>query len=226
MKYEHIIQGEFIVRQNRFSAEVAINGIVSPVHVKNTGRCRELLLPGTPVLLERSENPNRKTGYDLVAVYKGNKLVNIDSQAPNKVFGEYVRAGGFLPDLTLIKAEAVFGDSRLDFYLETEKQKIFAEVKGVTLEEDGVVRFPDAPTERGVKHIKELIKAKEQGYDAYIAFVIQMDGARYFTTNDKTHPEFGAAIRLAENRGVHIIALDCSVTENSMAIKQRVQVVL
>lgn len=226
MKYENIVRGEFSLRHNRFAADVTINGITENVHVKNTGRCRELLLPGASVFLEKSSNLQRKTAYDLVAVYKDTRLINIDSQAPNKVFSEYLKSGAFIPDLSLIKPEAVFGNSRLDFYLETGNRKIFIEVKGATLEEDGVVMFPDAPTERGVKHVEELIKAKEQGYEAYIIFVIQMDGVRYFTPNYRTHPEFGHALGRAESRGVHVIAMDCSVTEDTMEIKNRIKVVL
>ncbi len=226
MKYGQIIQGEFIFRHNRFSAEVLIDGNREFVHVKNTGRCRELLLPGTPVLLDKSPNPNRKTAYDLVAVYKGDTLINIDSQAPNKAFGEFLKSGRFLPALKMIKAEASYGNSRLDFYFENARDRIFAEVKGVTLENNRVAMFPDAPTERGVRHVEELIKAKEEGYEAYIVFIIQMSGIRYFTPNDETHPAFGNALRMAESKGVHVIALDCSVAESSMEIRERVEVVL
>jgi len=226
MKYNNIVKGEFIQRFNRFAAEVAIDGIAQTVHVKNTGRCRELLLPGASVLLERSPNPQRKTKFDLVSVYKGDRLVNIDSQAPNKAFREFLQAGSFLPDLSLIKPEAAFGNSRLDFYLEAGIRKIFIEVKGATLEEDGVAMFPDAPTERGIKHIEELIKAKYLGYDAYIIFVIQMDGIRHFTPNSRTHAEFAKALGMAESQGVGVIAMDCSVTEDSMEIKNRIKVVL
>lgn len=226
MKYDNIVRGEFIQRFNRFAAEVAIDGVAQTVHVKNTGRCRELLMPGAEVLLEKSPNLQRKTRYDLVSVYKGYRLVNIDSQAPNKAFKEFLQAGGFLPDLSLIKPEATFGSSRLDFYLEAGSQKIFIEVKGATLEEDGVAMFPDAPTERGIKHIEELIKAKYLGYDAYIIFVIQMDGIRHFTPNARTHPEFAKAVGMAEIHGVQVIAMDCSVTKDSMEIKNRIKVVL
>lgn len=226
MKYENIIQGEFLFRHNRFSAEVVVDGNREFVHVKNTGRCRELLLPGTPVLLEKAANPNRKTAYDLVSVYKGDRLINIDSQAPNKAFGEFLKSGRFLPDLTTIKAEASYGNSRLDFYFENESNKIFAEVKGVTLENKGVAMFPDAPTERGVRHVEELIMAREEGYETYIVFIIQMSGIRYFTPNDGTHPAFGNALRTAERKGVHVIALDCSVAESSMEIRDRVEVIL
>jgi len=226
MKYDNIIQGEFIFRHNRFSAEVMVDGNREFVHVKNTGRCRELLLPGASVLLDKSANPNRKTGYDLVAVYKGAKLINIDSQAPNKAFGEFLKSGRFLPNLTTIKAEASCGNSRLDFYFENGRDRIFAEVKGVTLENNGVAMFPDAPTERGVKHVEELVKAREAGYESYIVFIIQMKGINYFTPNDATHPAFGNALRMAERKGVHVIALDCSVAESSMEIRERVEVVL
>ncbi len=226
MKYDNIVRGEFIQRFNRFAAEVSIDGVAQTVHVKNTGRCRELLIPGAGVFLERSPNLQRKTRYDLVSVYKGDRLVNIDSQAPNKAFKEFLQAGRFLPDLSLIKPETAFGNSRLDFYLEAGSQRIFIEIKGATLEEDGVAMFPDAPTERGVKHIEELIRAKYLGYDAYIIFVIQMDGIRHFTPNARTHPEFAKAVGMAESHGVRVIAMDCSVTEDSMEIKNRIKVVL
>jgi len=226
MKYDNIVRGEFIQRFNRFAAEVAIDGVAQTVHVKNTGRCRELLIPRASVILEKSPNLQRKTRYDLVSVYKGDRLVNIDSQAPNKAFKEFLQAGGFLPDLSLIKPEAAFGNSRLDFYLEAGPQRIFIEVKGATLEEEGVAMFPDAPTERGIKHIEELIKAKYLGYEAYIVFIIQMGGIRRFTTNSRTHPEFAEAVVMAERQGVRVIAMDCSVTEDSMEIKNRIKVVL
>ena len=175
MNYKNIHEGTFIERPNRFIAKVLINGEEKICHVKNTGRCRELLIRGAKVFLERSCEGSRKTEYDLIAVEKGDLLFNIDSQAPNKVFGEWVATSGFFGELTLIRPETVFGNSRFDFYLETNDKKIFVEVKGVTLEKDDVLLFPDAPTERGAKHISELIQAKEQGYEAYVFFIIQTD---------------------------------------------------
>lgn len=212
-------------RPNRFIAEVEIDGEVKVCHVKNTGRCRELLIKGVRVILERSDNPNRRTEYDLVAVYKGDKLINIDSQAPNAVFGEWLRAGGF-GEVTLIKPECFYKNSRFDFYVETKDKKIFIEVKGVTLEENGVVLFPDAPTERGVKHLTELSEAVGDGYEAYVYFVVQMNDCRYFTPNKKTHPEFAEALRLARDSGVNVRAVKCNVTEEELKIKTDVVVVI
>ena len=218
MKYKNTIEGTFISRPNRFIAHVAVDGIEHICHVKNTGRCRELLVPGCRVILEDSNNPLRKTKYDLIAVYKGDKLINMDSQAPNKVVGEWLASGAFSDNVTLIKPEFTYKNSRFDFYIEADGRKIFAEVKGVTLEENGVVLFPDAPTERGVKHVNELIEAVENGYEAYIFFVVQMEKCRYFIPNEKMHPEFAEALRLADQKGVKIRALNCRVTENELNI--------
>jgi sugar fermentation stimulation protein A len=186
--------------------------------VKNTGRCKELLIPDVEVIIQKTNDLNRKTEYDLIAVWKKDQLVNIDSQAPNKVFLEYLQSGRYIEGITLIKSEVKHGNSRFDFYVETEKRKIFIEVKGVTLEEDGVVLFPDAPTERGVKHLNELTMCIKEGYEANVVFVIQMHNVHYFTPNNKTHPAFGKALVAAEKAGVKIIALDCIVTENSLTI--------
>jgi sugar fermentation stimulation protein A len=205
---------------------VEINGILETCHVKNTGRCKELLIPGVRVYLQESDNKLRKTRFSLIAVEKGDKVINMDSQAPNKVVYEWVKEGGFIPNITYIKPEKVYGNSRFDLYIETNDRKIFMEVKGVTLEEDGVVRFPDAPTERGIKHIRELCNCLEEGYEAYIFFVIQMKDVLFFEPNDKTHPEFGAALREAAEKGVHIIAMDCEVTSETMVISERVKVQL
>ncbi len=224
MRYQSIVPGRFVDRPNRFIAHVEIDGQVQTVHVKNTGRCRELLVPGATVYLQHSDDPNRKTAWDLIAVEKGLRLINMDSQAPNKVFGEWVQTGNFLPNLTLLRPETRYGDSRFDFYLEADGEKHFVEVKGVTLEQDGVVRFPDAPTERGVKHIEELIRAKENGYECWVCFVVQMSDVRHFEPNDATHPQFGDALRRAERTGVHILALDCAVTAETIAIKGEVPV--
>ncbi|MEF9976100.1 MAG: DNA/RNA nuclease SfsA [Oscillospiraceae bacterium] len=226
MVYQNIKKGVFLERPNRFIAYVEIDGVREVVHVKNTGRCKELLLPQSTVFVQEVISDTRKTKYDLISVYKGDKLINMDSQAPNKVFAEWVKAGHFLPNITLIRAETKFGNSRLDFYLQTEDKKIFAEVKGVTLEENGIVRFPDAPTERGVKHLNELCAAVGEGYEAYAVFVVQMSGADSFEPNDATHPAFGAALRHAAKVGVHIIALGCKVTPDTLIIENSVKIKL
>ncbi len=218
MHYSDTVQGRFIRRPNRFIAEIELNGETVICHVKNTGRCRELLIEGATVILQRASGGNRRTAYDLIAVYKGENLINIDSQAPNKVFYEWVKSGCFTENVTLIRPETVYGDSRFDLYAEAGERKIFAEVKGVTLEENGVAMFPDAPTERGLKHLRGLIDAKRNGYEAYAVFVIQMSGCKYFTPNRKTDPEFADAIRKAYNEGVEILCLSCTVTEDSLAV--------
>lgn len=224
MKYNHIVQGEFLERPNRFIAYVNIAGRKETVHVKNTGRCKELLLPGAEVYLEKSDNPDRKTQYDLIGVKKGEMLVNMDSQAPNKVVEEWLRAGGLFPDVVTVKPETFYGNSRFDFYIETATERIFMEVKGVTLEENGVVRFPDAPSERAVKHVEELIKAGEEGYQVYVLFVIQMEEASYFTPNEDTHPEFARALEDAAAQGVQILAYNCLVTPDSLTLHRPVPV--
>lgn len=233
MKYSDIIPAKFVSRPNRFVANVKIDGKETAVHVKNTGRCRELLLPDSVVYLEDfTENPrNRKLMYDLIAVEKGNLLINMDSQAPNKVVREALENGRIrLPEmenLTLIRPETVYGDSRFDFYIEDERgQKGFIEVKGVTLENDGIAAFPDAPTERGVKHINELIKAKNSGYNAYILFVVQMSGMKYLIPNDETHKAFGDALRLADSCGVNVHAYECAVEPDSLDIIGEISVKL
>ena len=215
MEYKRITSGTFLKRPNRFIAHVEIGGSTEVCHVKNTGRCRELLVPGARVYLEESDNPTRKTKYDLIAVeketLKGPLLINMDSQAPNRVFGEWAKEN-LRPDLTLLRPETTFGNSRFDFYWEASDSKGFVEVKGVTLEEDGVVRFPDAPTERGVKHIEELIEAKKAGYEAALCFIVQMEGMDWVEPNDVTHPAFGAALRRAVQCGVEVMALECAVS--------------
>ena len=226
MKYQHIVQAEFIDRPNRFIAHVLVNGKEETVHVKNTGRCRELLREGTRVYLEKSENPNRSTAYDLVAVEKGKRMINMDSQAPNIVVGEWLLAKELFPDLILLRPETKYGNSRFDFYVETEAEKIFIEVKGVTLENEGVVRFPDAPSDRAVKHVEELIQAKQAGFRVFVLFVIQMENVAYFMPNEETHPEFAEALKKAADAGVEILAYDCKVTPDSMEIYQPVQVFL
>ena len=218
MRYQNITAGRFLARPNRFIAHVEIDGQVQVVHVKNTGRCKELLVPGAVVYLDGSDDPKRKTAWDLVAVEKGERLINMDAQAPNRVFGEWMRDGGFLSAVTLLRPETRYGNSRFDFYLEAEGKRHFIEVKGVTLEEDGIVRFPDAPTERGVKHLEELIRAHSEGYEGWVCFVVQMEEAEHLEPNDRTHPEFGAALRKAAQAGVHILALTCRVTPDSLRI--------
>ena len=224
MHYANVEKARFLSRPNRFIAHVDLNGQTEVCHVKNTGRCRELLVPGAAVYLERSSNPARKTKYDLIAVEKGGLLINMDAQAPNKVFGEWAAAGRFLPDLTAIRPEYTWEDSRFDFMLEDPQGRIFVEVKGVTLEEDGEVRFPDAPTERGVKHLRGLRRAVSQGFRAAVFFVIQMKGPTRFRPNDRTHPAFGAALRDAAANGVGVYAYDCRVTPDSLILDAPVAV--
>ncbi|MBQ8535909.1 MAG: DNA/RNA nuclease SfsA [Clostridia bacterium] len=222
MQYGQVIQGRFLSRPNRFIAHVEVRGESLVTHVKNTGRCRELLIPGATVYLEKAQNPARKTPYDLIAVQKGSLLINMDSQAPNKVFAE--AAPRLFPGLSCLKAETFFEDSRFDFYLEAGERRAFVEVKGVTLEEAGVCRFPDAPTERGVKHLKGLVRALEAGYEAYVFFVIQMKGVHLFEPNDRTHPAFGDALRQAAQRGVQVRALDCLVTPDTLMADQLIPI--
>ena len=220
MRYENIKKAKFLARPNRFIAHAELDGQEVICHVKNTGRCRELLIPGetTVYIQDHGEDTKRKTRYSLIGVEKGNLMINMDSQAPNKVVKEWIQAGEFLPGITFMKPEKKYGNSRFDFYLEQGEKKIFLEVKGVTLEKDGVAMFPDAPTERGVKHIEELIACKEDGYDAYIVFVVQMAGMKVFRPNEKTQPEFGEALRKARSHGVEIIVKNCIVTPDELKI--------
>ena len=218
MIYTNICEGTFSSRPNRFIAKINVNDTVVIAHVKNTGRCKELLVSGARVVLQKSNNLERKTGYDLIAVWKNNRLINIDSQVPNKAFLEYLQSGRYMDGITCIKPEVKYGGSRFDFYVEAGARKIFIEVKGVTLEEGGIVMFPDAPTARGVKHLKELVRCVLEGYEAVVVFVIQMQDVKYFMPNNKTHLAFGEALVDAERAGVKIIALDCKVTENSLTI--------
>jgi len=226
VRYASVILGRFQSRPNRFIAHVLVDGETVVCHVKNTGRCQELFVPGAVVVLAKGENPARKTAFDVIAVYKGDKLINIDSQAPNQVFREWAQGTGFLKNTTLIRPEYVYGQSRLDFYVEADKKRCLVEVKGVTLEEDGCVRFPDAPTERGSKHLKELTAAVSQGYDCYVCFVIQMAGVSHFSPNRETDPTFANALKQAAQSGVHILAYDCRVTEDSLYMGNPVPVVL
>lgn len=224
MKYNNILKGEFIDRPNRFIANVLIDNKKEVCHVKNTGRCKELLVKGCTVYLQRSDNTNRKTKYDLIAVQKGDRLINMDSQVVNSVALESVP--DLFEDVVYVKPEYKYGNSRFDIYIETKKDKIFVEVKGVTLENDGVVSFPDAPTERGVKHLKELQKAVSEGYKAYVLFVIQMSDVKYFEPNYDTHPEFAKELRTARENGVIPLAFDCSVTPDSIKIRKPVLIKL
>ena len=218
MEYERTVRAEVVRRPNRFVAAVVLDGDEILVHVKNTGRCREILVPGATVILSDSGNPDRKYRYDLVAVYKGDLLVNIDSQAPNRAFASYARGSGIFGKSPEVHQERTHGDSRFDFYVESDGRRIFAEVKGVTLENDGVCMFPDAPTERGTKHVRGLVDCVREGFDAYVVFVVQMCGMRYFTPNRETDPVFSDALKEAERGGVRIVCLECSVSENGMEI--------
>lgn len=225
MKYANMVPGIFLSRPNRFLAHVQIDGREEVCHVKNTGRCRELLKPGVRVWCQRSSNPNRKTKFDLICVQKGERLINMDSQAPNSAAKEWLLAGG-LGDVRELKAESVHGDSRFDFSFWLDGRRCFLEVKGVTLENDGVCAFPDAPTERGVKHLRGLQQAVRDGYGAFVLFVIQMPDVKYLKPNDDTDPAFGAALREAATSGVTVLAMDCGVTEDTMVIRLPVLVKL
>lgn len=226
MQYANIRPAIFRSRPNRFIAKVELDGQEETVHVKNTGRCKELLVPGRRVWLEEGATPNRKTKYDLIAVDKDGLLVNMDAQAPNKVFAEWAKAGSFVPDLTLLRPETTWGKSRFDFYWEAGERRGFVEVKGCTLEDDGFCRFPDAPTERGVKHLNELVSCMEDRFEAAVCFVIQMDGMKSFSPNDATHPAFGDALRSAHQAGVQVLAVGCSVTPDTLNITHFIPVVL
>lgn len=226
MRYDNIVEAKFIDRPNRFIANAITEDGPVVCHVKNTGRCRELLIPGARIFLRHCPSPARKTEYDLISVYKGGRLINMDAAAPNAAFLEYARAGHFLPDMTSIRPETVHGDSRFDFYCEAGAYRCFAEVKGVTLEEENTAYFPDAPTVRGVKHLRGLIRCVEEGYDAYAVFIVQMRGVRLFRPNRATHPEFADALRDAAAAGVHLMALGCDVTEDSMTIAEKVDIEL
>ena len=226
IKYKNICQGTFKSRSNRFIANVEMDGKLNTVHVKNTGRCKELLTPDATVYLEKSDNPNRKTAYDLVAVRKGNRLINMDSQIPNRAVEEWIKSGGLLGENPFVKPESTFGKSRFDFYVESKNsdRKAYVEVKGCTLENDGVCMFPDAPTERGVKHILELAECVKSGFEAYIVFLIQMNDVKYFTPNYATHKEFGEALKLAQKNGVTILTFDSIVTPDSIQLNKPVEV--
>lgn len=228
MRYNKVIKGIFTQRPNRFIAKVIINNQEETVHVKNTGRCKELLVPGCTVYLAVSDNENRKTKYDLICAEKvtdkGTILINLDSQIPNAVTEEWLKYGNLFKNATLIKREVTYNKSRFDFYIEYDGKKAFLEVKGVTLENDGVVSFPDAPTERGIKHINELCDCLKEGYKAYILFVIQMKNPDYFTTSDINHKDFGDALRRAQKLGVNVLAVDCTVKPDELIISDFVEV--
>ena len=225
MHYANMTPGLFLDRPNRFIAHVEIHGEIQTVHVKNTGRCRELLQPGVTVWCQESSNPARKTKYDLIAVQKGQRIINMDSQAPNAAAKEWLAAGGLGP-IENLRAETFHGDSRFDFSFEKDGKPCFLEVKGCTLEDDGVCAFPDAPTERGVKHLKGLTALAREGYGAYVLIVIQMSDVKYFHPNDATDPAFGTALREAAAGGVQILAMDCAVTPDFMEIRLPVPVKL
>lgn len=223
MRYANMVPGIFRNRPNRFIAHVEIDGREQVVHVKNTGRCRELLVPGVAVWCQRADNPARKTQYDLITVRKGQRLINMDSQAPNTAAREWLESGG-LGKIDDLRQETVHGDSRFDFSFTKEGKTCFLEVKGVTLEDNGVCAFPDAPTERGAKHLRGLAEAARQGYGAYVLFVIQMADVKYLHPNDRTDPDFGAALREAAAQGVKVLAVTCQISENEMMISGSVPV--
>ena len=225
MEYSCMVPGIFRSRPNRFLAKVELDGVPETVHVKNTGRCRELLVPGARVYCQKSDNPTRKTQYDLIAVEKNGRLINMDSQAPNAAAGEWLRNGG-LGEITGLRPETVHGDSRFDFSFIKEGRQCFLEVKGCTLETDGVCAFPDAPTQRGRRHLQGLARLAGEGYGAYVLFVIQMENVHSIHPNDETDPAFGTALREAAKAGVTVLAMDCHVTEDSMTIRQSVPVIL
>ena len=226
MKYKNIRPARFLDRPNRFIAHIELDGRTEVCHVKNTGRCRELLREGATVYVQECDAAGRKTRFDLIAVEKGELLINMDSQAPNRAFAEWAGQGCFWPDLTRLSPETRFGSSRFDFYLEAAQRRGFVEVKGVTLERDGMVLFPDAPTARGRKHVEELISCRSAGYEACLVFIVQMKGPERFLPNEKTDPAFAASLRKAAAAGVQILAWDCHVTADSMSVDQPLPVIL
>lgn len=224
MNYTHTEKAIFLDRPNRFIAHVELKGKTETVHVKNTGRCRELLVPGYEVILEEGQNPARKTRYDLISVCKEGRWINMDSQAPNQAAEEWLKSGGLFSGERVVYREKKYGNSRFDLYIETPESRAFMEVKGVTLEQDNIARFPDAPTERGLKHVRELIRCVQDGYEAYLLFVIQMKDAAVFQPNWETHPEFALTLREAREAGVKLLAYDCLVEENRMEIRDPVPI--
>ena len=225
MRYPNMVKGRFLSRPNRFIAHVEIGGAEQVVHVKNTGRCRELLPAGATVWCQEFDSPTRKTKYDLITVQKGHRLINMDSQAPNAAAKEWLTAGG-LGEIENLRSEVFHGDSRFDFAFQKDGKQCFLEVKGVTLENDGVCAFPDAPTQRGAKHLKGLTQAVKEGFGGYVLFVIQMSDVKYLHPNDATDPAFGAALREAAKAGVQVLAVDCRVTEDTMEIQNPVEIKL
>lgn len=226
MIYHNIVSGKFIDRPNRFIANIEVDGEIKVCHVKNTGRCKELLVPGVDVLLEYFQETKRKTSYDLISVYKGKRLINMDSQAPNKIVKEFLEIGSLIPNIKYIKPECKHLSSRFDFYVEADERKIFIEVKGVTLEDNGIVKFPDAPTSRGVRHINELIECVDEGFEAYVIFVVQMRDVKYFSPNNDTHHEFGKTLIKAKEKGVKILAYECEVGGEFITLSREVPVIL
>lgn len=224
MKYENIHRAKFISRTNRFIAKIEIDGKNEICHVKNTGRCKELLIPNADIFVQEFDSKIRKTKYDLISVYKGQRLINMDSQVPNKVFNEWVFKSDMFKNIHLIKPEQKYNNSRFDFYIEADDKKIFVEVKGVTLEEEGIVMFPDAPTERGLKHLNELSLSIDEGYEAYVVFIVQMKNVKYFTPNVKTHKVFADALKKSSQKGVKIMALDCDVEKDSITARDYVSI--
>lgn len=230
MKYSNVIQGEFVSRPNRFVARVRIGSREETVHVKNTGRCKELLLPGARVILSICNNPNRKTKYDLIAVYKeresGALLINMDSQIPNDAVFEWIKYSGIFSEKASVRREVTFGNSRFDLSVTDGGRRALIEVKGVTLEKEGIAMFPDAPTERGIKHVCELIRAVEEGFEAYLIFVIQMKQVKLFRPNTEMHKEFSDALLRARDAGVHILAMDCVVSDDCISIDSAIPIQL
>lgn len=224
MRYTDISEAIFLDRPNRFIAHILVDGREEIAHVKNTGRCRELLVPGCKIFVQHHDDTKRRTRYSLIAVNKGDLLINMDSQAPNKVVEEWLTEKNPFGKLRLLRPEYTYESSRFDFYLETATKKYFVEVKGVTLENNGAVFFPDAPTERGIKHLQELSRAIADGYHAAILFVVQMSGVRFFAPNEITHPEFATALREAQQSGVEILAYECSVTPDSVMLSRKVPI--
>lgn len=225
MQYNEMVKGKFLARPNRFISHIEIDGKTEICHVKNTGRCKELLPPGATVWCERSQNPARKTAFDLICVQKGNRLINMDSQAPNAAVKEWLLGGG-LGNIENLKPESTFGNSRFDFSFVKDGKPCFLEVKGVTLENDGVCAFPDAPTTRGAKHLQELTELVKEGYSTYVLFVIQTEDVKYLHPNDATDPDFGKALRQAAQAGVQILAMDCKVTPDTMKINKPIKIKL
>ncbi len=223
MRYENMVPGRFLARPNRFVAHVQIGGREEICHVKNTGRCRELLTEGAAIWCQQFDNPNRKTKFDLITVLKGQRLINMDSQAPNAAAREWLLSGG-LGEISQLKGEYTQGESRFDFSFMRDGRRCFLEVKGVTLEMDGICAFPDAPTERGAKHLRGLAELARQGFGAYVLFVIQMADVAYLRPHDERDPAFGKALREAAAAGVQILAMDCAVTEDGITIRKPVEV--